>query len=345
MADRQRRTTIVDVARAVGVSAKSVSRVLNGEPNVSPDLRDRVREAARSLNYHPNALAQALVRRRSYLLGLVYENPSPSYSVELQLGALDRLKDERYHLVSLPIRSVREHADEVVPLLRAAALDGVILAPPASDHPTVLDALDAVQLPYARIASTTMLERGPSIVLDDVEAARTIAEHVIGHGHRRIGIIKGNPAHPSSMARTLGYTQAMAGAGIELRTDWVEQGFYTFESGYEAAQRLLARADRPTAILVQNDEMAVGALMAARELGLALPEQLSIVGFDDSEVSRVAWPRLTTIRQPVYDMAVSAVDVLIRQLSGEPSQTLTAHRFELLVRDSVGPPPPANGQA
>lgn len=338
MAVKHRRTTIVDLARAVGVSAKSVSRALNGEPNVSIELRERVHEAARSMNYHPNALAQALVRRRSYLLGLVYENPSPSYSVELQLGALDRLKEERYHLVSLPIRSVREHASEVVPLLRAAALDGVILAPPVSDHPVVLDALDAVQLPFVRIAPTTMLDRGPNIVLDDVEAARTIAEHVIAMGHRHIGIIKGNPSHPSSVARTLGYTQALVSAKIELRRDWVEQGFYSFASGYGAAQRMLALPERPTAILVQNDEMAVGALMAARELGYALPEQLSIVGFDDSEVSRIAWPRLTTIRQPVYDMAVSAVDVLIRQLQGEPADAQTAHRFELLVRDSVGPP-------
>ena len=332
-------STIKDVAKLAGVSAKSVSRVLNGEPHVAAELRGRVERAVRTLHYQPNVLAQGLVRRRSFLIGLVYENPSPSYVVELQLGALDRLKDERYSLIVIPVRSVREHAGEIVGLLRAAALDAVILGPPASDHPEVLSGLDAVRMPFARIAPTRMLDRGPSVVLDDIAAARAIAEHVIGFGHRKIGIIKGDPTHPSSEARLLGYTQAMTSADIELRLEWIEHGVYTFQSGFEAAQKLLGGAERPTAILVQNDEMAVGTLMAARELGITVPEALSIVGFDDSEVARISWPRLTTIRQPVYEMAGTATGMLIQLLSGSKPAVLERHAFELLVRDSVACPP------
>lgn len=339
MGIKTKRSTIIDVAKLANVSTKTVSRVLNREPHVAVAVRERVEAAARELHYQPNVLAQGLVRRRSFLIGLVYENPSPSYVVELQLGALDRLENERYSLIVIPVRSVRENAGGIVGLLRAAALDGVILAPPASDHPDVLAGLDDAHMPFARIAPTRMLDRGPSVVLDDVAAARAIAEHVIGFGHRRIGIVKGDPTHPSSEARLLGYTQALTAAGIEMRLEWIEQGEYTFESGFRAAQKLLGGAERPTAILVQNDEMAVGTLMAARELDISVPRALSIVGFDDSEVARICWPRLTTVRQPVYEMAGTAAGSLIDLLEGREPILLGRHDFELLIRDSVAPVP------
>lgn len=334
-----RRSTIIDVAKLAGVSTKTVSRVLNREPHVAAGVRERVEEAARQLEYQPNVFAQALVRRRSNLIGLIYENPSPSYVVELQQGALDRLKGERYSLIVVPVGSVKEHAANIVAPLRVAAVDAVILAPPASDHPDVLTALDAAGIAYVRIAPTRMLDRGPSIVIDDVAAARTIADHVIGFGHRRIGIIKGDATHASSEARLLGYTQALTAAGISLRLDWIESGDYTFASGFAAARRLLERADQPSAILAQNDEMAVGAMTAARELGISIPQALSIVGFDDSEVSRVAWPRLTTVKQPVHEMARSATGMLIDKLNARDVPVVEHHPFDLLIRSSVGDAP------
>ena len=334
-----KRTTIIDVAERARVSAKTVSRVLNGEPHVTVELQERVRAAAEALNYHPNILAQGLVRRRSYLIGLVYENPSPSYVVELQKGVLERIKDERYRMVVIPVRSVAEHAKEVVGLLRSAAIDGVVIAPPASDHPVVLHDLQAVQMPFARIAPTHMLEIGPGTLIDDVTAAREIAAYVIGLGHRDIGIIKGDPAHAASQARMLGYTQAFEEAGLTVRPKWVESGRFSFDSGFEAAQRLLGGKRRPTAILAQNDDMAAGAMTAARDLGLNIPQDLSIVGYDDSEVSRIVWPRLTTVRQPVFEMAVSATDMLLAQLENRPYAHETRHRPEMLLRDSAAPPP------
>lgn len=332
-----RRSTIVDVGLKAGVSTKTVSRVFNDQPNVSDDVKRRVRAAALELDYHPNVLAQALVRRRSHLIGLVYENPSPSYVVELQRGVLDRLRDERYRLVVIPVTSVADREYEIVGLLRSAALDGVVLAPPASDNLRILADLTSAGIRFGRIAPTHSLDAGPSNSVDDITASREMAEHLIGLGHRKIAIIRGDPTHSSSMARMRGYGEAFAAADIPMPPERIEHGMFTRESGYEAAQRIFDRGWGPTAILAQNDDMAVGALMAARERGLEVPDDLSIVGFDDSEVSRITWPTITTIRQPVFEMAVSAADMVIAQLEGVEVEMRRNHPHQLLVRRSSGP--------
>jgi LacI family transcriptional regulator len=333
-----RRATVFDVGLRAGVSIKTVSRVFNDAPNVSDKVRTKVREAAEALDYHPNVFAQGLVRRRSHLIGLLYENPSPSYVVELQMGVLDRLRSARYRLVVIPVASVQDRAAEVVGLLRSAALDGVVLAPPASDNPRILKDLSAAGIRFARIAPTHDIEAGPSNLVDDIEAAREMAEHLLGLGHVSIAVIMGDPTHASSAARLVGYRRAFDAAGVTLDPALIEPGLFTRVSGYEAAGRLFDRNAGMTAILAQNDDMAVGALMAARERGLAVPEDVSIVGFDDSEVSRITWPRLTTVRQPVFEMAASAADMVVAQLEGTPVTMRQDHPHTLLIRESSGPP-------
>ena len=334
-----RRATSVDVGRQAGVSIKTVSRVFNDAPNVSAAVRERVKAAAQTLDYHPNVFAQGLVRRRSHLIGLLYENPSPSYVVELQMGVLERLRSARYRLVVIPVSSVSERESEIVGLLRSAALDGVVLAPPASDNSRILRDLDAAGIRYARIAPTVDIAAGPSNLVDDVAGAREAAEHLLGLGHRAIGVIKGDPTHASSAARMEGYEQAFEAAGVPVDPQLIENGLFTRTSGYEAALRLFDRHQPLTAILAQNDDMAVGALMAARERGLTAPQDISIVGFDDSEVSRITWPRITTVQQPVFEMAVSAADMVIAQLDGTPVVMRRDHPHQLLVRESSAPPP------
>lgn len=339
MARGAKRSTIIDVARLAQVSPKSVSRVFNNEPHITPALRKKVLSAAKELNYHPNVLAQGLVGRRSYLVGLIYEKPSPSYVVELQRGAIERLHGERYRLIVLPVESVADHPQEVVGMVRSAALDGVILAPPASDHPEVLAGLSEARIPFARIAPQSQLELGLSTAMDDIAAAREIAEHVVGLGHRTIAIIKGDPAHAASAQRLAGYHLAFEASGVQQRPELVETGDFSFESGYEATKRLLSRKLRPTAILAQNDDMAVGAMAAARELGFDVPADLTVVGFDDSEIARIVWPRLTTIRQPVVEMAKTATDMLLRELAGEPAAEMVIHAHRLVEGSSAAPPP------
>lgn len=334
-----KRTTIVDVSRLAGVSIKTVSRVFNDEPHVSDKARAQVRAAAKTLNYHPNMLARALVRRRSHLIGLVYEKPSASYVAELQRGVLGALQDTRYRLVVMPVESVVAHAARMVELLRSAGLDGVVLAPPAADSEIILSDLASAGLQCARIAPTRALDAAPVVLLDDVAAAREIAEHVIALGHREIAIIKGDPTHASADARMAGYEQAFAAAGLAQPPEHrVAQGVFTRDSGYRAARQLLDRTERPTAILAQNDDMAIGTLIAARELGLEVPGDLTIVGFDDSEVAQVSWPRITTIRQPVAEMAASAATMVLAQLGGEAFEPRRSFAHELIVRESSGPP-------
>jgi LacI family transcriptional regulator len=335
--EMRRRSTIVDVAREAKVSIKTVSRVLNDEPTVRPTTRARVEAAAALLHYHPNVIAQGLVGRRSYLLGLFYENPSPNYVVELQLGAFDRLRDERYRLVVLPVESIESVADNIVGLMRSAALDGVILTPPASDNPTILRKLQDAHFPFVRIAPTTALEIGPNNTTDDVAASRTLVEYLIGLGHRRIGMIKGDATHPSSDARTTGYRQALEHAGIAVDESLIAQGRFNFDSGLQAARLLMSQSEPPTAIFAQNDDMAAGVIAAAHDSGISIPKELSVVGYDDSAIAKIVSPRLTTIHQPVRDMAYGGANMLVAMVENQPYDELVDYPFELVVRESTGP--------
>ncbi|MBR0552685.1 LacI family DNA-binding transcriptional regulator [Stakelama marina] len=334
-----RRATIIDVAREAGVSIKTVSRVFNDAPNVSAKMRQRVQEAANSLHYHPNIVAQGLVGRRSYLLGLFYENPSPNYVVELQRGAVERLQGERYRLIVLPVEKASAIADNILAYVRSAALDGIVLTPPASDNPVILERLSEAGFPFVRVAPTTAPDAGPRHVTDDAAAAREMTEYLIALGHRRIAVIKGDPSHPSTEARMRGFREAMAARDIEVAEALVEQGMFQFDSGQRAAQRLLERPDRPTAIFAQNDDMAAGAIMAAHDLGLKVSEDISVAGFDDSAIARMVWPRITTIHQPVFDMARAATDTLVAMLEDAPHEDAVEHPFSLVTRQSTGPVP------
>lgn len=318
-----------------GVTPKTVSRALNDAPHVSDAVRQKVKAAAAALDYHPNIAAQSLIARRSFLIGLTYERPSPSYVVDLQNGALGRLEDARYRLVVLPFSDVAKWPAELGKLLLRAGLDGVLLAPPACDQPELLDMLERQKLPYARITPHRELDRGIVVAMDEAAAARAIAAHLLERGHRRIGIIMGDPSHAASAARLHGYRQAFAEAGMSSGDNPTVTGDFTYDVGYRVALELLRRVPRPTAILAQNDDMAVAAMAAARDLGLSVPGDISVAGFDDSEVSRTAWPPLTTVRQPVREMAWDATDRLLAALEDGDTAQRRDHPHELLVRGST----------
>ena len=316
-----------------------MSRVLNDEPFVKDALREKVKAVAKALNYQPNITAKGLITRRSFMIGLTYERPSPSYVVELQRGVLERLADERYRMIILPFRDVCARPDDFFEFLRSAVLDGVVLAPPGSDELDVLDRLDAAGIHYARIAPQLEPGRGACSLLDDTAAAREIAEHLLALGHRRLAVILGDPTHRASAARSEGYARAFDAYDIAEDALCFEQGDFTFASGEAAMRRILARpGPRPTAVLAQNDDMAVGAMTVAREAGLSIPRDLSVTGFDDSDIARLIMPKLTTVRQPVFDMAMTATDGLLKLLAGEPAPPPVLHAHELLVRQSTAAP-------
>ena len=279
--DLGRRATIIDVAREADVSIKTVSRVFNDAPNVTAKTRDRVMKVATALHYHPNVVAQGLVGRRSYLIGLLYENPSPNYVVELQQGALERLQGEKYRLVVLPVGEVSAIAEKIVSLVRSAALDGVVLTPPASDHPVVLKHLAAAHFPFVRIAPTRSPDLGPRTLTDDVgggadddgisDLARPPADRD-DQGRSEPSVERGAPARLLQCARR----RRPADAARRYRAGHVH--FRIRPAG--RPPRLLGRSDRPTAIFAQNDDMAAGAIMAAHDLGISVPGSLSVAGFE-----------------------------------------------------------------
>lgn len=337
----KRRTTIIDVAQHVGVSPKTVSRVLNKEKYVREDVREKVQQAIEELAYRPNINARSLIAQKNYLIGLTYERPSPSYVVELQKGSLERLEETRYRLAVLPFHDSVTREEGLVSLLSSAGLDGVLLAPPSCDQQTTLDALERHHIAYARITPHNQPKRGIVAAMDEVAAARDIAAHLLELGHTRIGIIKGPQEHKASFERTKGYEEAFEAAGVPILPELVEQGDFTFPTGHAAALRLLDRARPPSAILAQNDDMAAAAILAARENGLEVPQDISICGFDDSEISRLTWPQLTTIHQPVREMAWDAADRLVQSIEGGPDgpvQQYQQHAHRIMIRGSTAPP-------
>ena len=332
------RSTLEDVARASNTSMKTVSRVFNDEPFVRAATRERVLKAAGELDYYPNIAARSLARQRSFLVGLFYENPSPNYVVDMQMGALDRLHSERFRLLLFPRETLSRTSGSVLALARASGLDGVILAPPVCDEAGVTDELAAAGLPFTMIAPTGEIAGGATLRMDDTAAATEITRHLIALGHRRIGFLHGIRAHKSSGARFEGYEQALRDAGIAREEALIDEGDYTFESGLTGGRRMLAHDPRPTAIFACNDDMAAGVLMAAHEAAIAVPDALSVVGFDDSLISRVVWPRLTTIHQPTYEMAHAAAGTLIGLIDGEPVGAAVTLPYRLLVRGSTAAP-------
>jgi LacI family transcriptional regulator len=329
--------TINDVAAMAGVSIKTVSRVLNREPHVRPELRARVLKAVEALRYRPNFAARALAGSRSYLIGLFCDNPSPSYTSSVQYGAMHGCREAGYHLLIEQILE-QDAPHQVQLLLDSVKLDGLILSPPICDQVEVLDLLDERAVPYVRIAPAGQFERASYVHMDDEEAAYEVTRHLLGLGHRRIGFIKGHAEHSASPLRYAGFTRAMREAGIEIQPQWVQPGAFSFRSGLGAAEKMLNAPDRPTAVFAANDDMALGVMAVANRMQLHLPRQLSVAGFDDSPIAQVVWPQLTTIRQPVERMAFEAASMLLQQL-GQPREVQARLLdFELIVRGSTAPP-------
>ncbi len=336
--------TIYDVADKAGVSIKTVSRVMNAMPNVRPETRDLVMSAVAALNYRPNISARSLAKARSFLIAVFFDNPSAGYVTEFQLGAIARCREAGFHLTMEPIDALAPDLDGIVlPLISALRVDGVILTSPVSDNQLVLQVLQDSGTPYVRIAPDQVQGGAPEVRMDDVQAAYEMTRHLIDLGHRDIGFIRGHPTHSAARLRFDGFCKAMADRGLEVRDRWIQQGFFSFRSGFECAEALLSASDRPTAIFASNDDMALGAMAMAYRLGLNIPNDLSIAGFDDTPAGSVMWPQLTTVRQPIFDMGAAAADLII---SGEAKAALAAHNcpsrvleFRIIARESTAPPP------
>jgi LacI family transcriptional regulator len=333
--------TIYDVAARAEVSIKTVSRVMNNEPNVRQAMRDKVLEAAGALGYAPNLSARSLAGSRSFLIAVFVDasltldhwrsEGGSDYLQRIQLGATVETRDAGYHLlVELIDHDGPKVRQEVGALLAALKPDGVILTPPSCDNAVVLELLDKAGTPYVRLGPEKPEGLGPRVHMDDVAAAREMTEHLAALGHQRIGFIIGDKRYGASQARREGYVAAMQARDLTIDNAWIRQGDFTFESGRKATAALLALEPRPTAIFASSDEMALGALAAAVEAGLSVPGDVSVAGFDDSPVSRLSRPQLTTIRQPLVEMSTLATKMLINGVARHSPAEHRQPRDELL---------------
>jgi LacI family transcriptional regulator len=332
-----RRPTITDVAQLAGVSIKTVSRVLNDEPHVRPETREKVTAAADTLSYQPNQSARQLASKLNYVLGLLYDYPNSDYVVEIQQGSIDACRENGYHLLIHPCEADSwELIGNVVGLHRQ--VDGMILLQPVSDNQKLCETLLENRIECVRVSQRPFA--GLSwISVGDSEAACEMTDYLLKLGHRRIGFIIGHPKHGQSHDRLAGYRKALERHEVGFDVTLVEQGQFDFESGCECARKLLSLEQRPTAIFASNDSMAMGVLSVAHEMGLDVPGELSVAGFDDSLLARYAWPPLTTVHQPIVEVSRLATEVLLRQLQGR-SEGESEHRLQadLVIRQSTAPP-------
>jgi LacI family transcriptional regulator len=226
---------------------------------------------------------------------------------------------------------------DVIGLVDQTHVDGLIVSPPLSESARLIEALDQHSLPFVRIAPSDFKHPSPYVDMDDEGAAREMTEYLIASGHRRIGFIIGHPNHIASSLRLRGYRAALERHRIAFDAAYVKQGYFVFESGHEAARELLTMPNPPTAVFASNDDMAAGVLLAAHELAIPVPQRLSIAGFDDTYISRIVWPRLTTVHQPTYDLAFSATNLLLQSLKDGDAPKTARLPYKLIRRESTGP--------
>jgi LacI family transcriptional regulator len=330
------RSNIRDVAKLAGVAVKTVSRVLNNHPYVSVATKAKVDAAMAELSFRPSMAARILAGTKSGQIALIYDNHSPYYMHQIMQGCWDRCHTEGLRLIAQPVDVAEADVGEQVrAMVRETAVDGVILSSPVTDCVPVLAALEAMNIPFVRISPGTNHALTSSVFMDDCQAADDMTTHLINLGHRRIGFIIGHQNHLASNERLAGYNRALERAGIAPDPDLIAAGEFDFESGAAVTEIFLSLPNPPTAIFASNDDMASGVLAVAHRSGINVPDQLSVAGFDDTTLARVVWPPLTTIRQPVRDLAYTAAGLLL----GDGGLEHRRLPHELVLRESVGAPP------
>lgn len=335
--------TIKDVAAHAGVSPMTVSRVINDKGGIRPGTRDRVEAAIAALNYAPNTAARMLAGGEDMRIGVLHTNPSFFYFSEFLVGCLDQASRQAVQIVIEKCEPGTEIA--AIEHLTRGRIDGVILPPPLCDSALMLDALHERGIPVMAISTGRAPGWALSVSIDDRHAAYDMTRHLGDLGHRRIGFITGAPNQTASADRLEGYRAALVDLGLPASEALIADGLFTYRSGLDATERLLDLPEPPSAIFAANDDMAAAAIAVAHRRDLDVPRDLTVVGFDDSALAATIWPELTTIRQPVTDMARRAVELLVEALRLDKSATCGSIAephvqigYALIRRQSDAPP-------
>lgn len=336
-----RKLTITDIARLAGVSKKTVSRVINHSGLVKQETRDRILKIVAEHDFRPDPQARALALRRSHLIAFISNQPNPNYIVSMQSGILEAVSGTPYEIVIRPCdRSSPDLYDDIEELVTHQKLFGVILTPSISEDDELIGRLRQIKCPYVRIAAVSLDSPENMIETHDYVGAAEAARHIANLGHTRIAHIKGPETFLSAKERLRGFRVGLAEFGLNIEDRYLLTGGYTFESGVECGHELIAMDEPPTAVFCGNDEMAVGVYNAVREAGLKIPEDLSVIGFDDSPIAERIWPALTSVRLPIEYMGRIAAQLLVSnhdRMSMEPP-TAVSVMPRLVVRDSTAAP-------
>jgi LacI family transcriptional regulator len=336
--------TIRDVAARAGVSPMTVSRVINSEGNVRAETRALVTQAIKELNYSPSIAARSLAGSEPYRIGLLYDNPSTGYMSEFLIGTLDESSRTGAQVLIEKCPESELTGATLAKLLKAG-VDGLILPPPLCEATQVLTKIRDSGTAAVAVAPGHASSDRATIRIDNEAAAKELTEHLLSLGHRLFGFIKGHPNQTVSDQRLSGFMAALTEAGIDPADVRIEQGYFTYRSGLEAAEKLLTadNGPRPTAIFAANDDMAAATVSLAHRIGLDVPRDVSIVGFDDTPIAATVWPALTTVHQPVAAMARVAIDLVLEEIrrlrNGTAGPRQLIHPHTLLVRESTGPVP------
>jgi LacI family transcriptional regulator, galactose operon repressor len=338
----RKRATINDIARLANVSKKTVSRVINDSPFVKEDTREKINAIIAELGFEPDPQARALAFRRSFLIGMIYDNPTAQYVVNMQQGMLAAMRNTSFGLLVHPCdRASPTFLQDMRQFVERQKPSGVVLTPSVSEDDKLVQILQEIDCPYVRIASMSLDGPASMVVTHDSVGAGEAAGHLAELGHTRIAHISGPPTFLSAHERRQGFNRGLSKFGLKLKPPYDREALYTFDSGISAARELLAMKARPTAIFAGNDEMAAGVYKAAHDIGLEIPHDLSVIGYDDSPIATRLWPVLTTVRLPIRDMGQMAVEKLFRRYaakSGEEEQ-MSEVTPSLIVRESTAPPP------
>ena len=330
-------STITDVAKVAGVSISTVSRVLNDKDDVAEETYERVQKVIREMGYTANLAARSMRSRRTNVIGMIVPDVEQPFSIAVMQGVNHAIAESDSDLIvytsgSAKRKSIVERERHYVALLGNGITDGVIVvAPTATDFVT--------HTPVVAIDFNHDNPLYPGVLSTNRAGALEATQHLIELGHKRIGFISGRPDLQSAVRRTLGYEHAHEMAGIPVDPELIEIGDYSMETGYECAQRLLDLADPPTAIFAANDQSAFSLFQAAAERGINIPEDLSLVGFDNTLESAMTTPPLTTVDQSLKRMGYIAAKMLFNLISGTPlDQPIQKVPTSLVIRESTAPP-------
>lgn len=333
--------TIYDIAKLAGVSTATVSKVFNGTGNISDKTKLRIMDISTEMNYRPSVLASALAGKKTYTLGLLIPDLANPFFAEIARNIEDRANELDFNLVICSTDNNTDKEIRYIHLLRQKKVDGIIIATGISKEVITKELIDQ-DIPIASIAREISLLSGSAVIVDDFTGGYTATEHLVQLGHKKVAIIAENLSVMSSRERIRGYRYALEEAGIPCDENLILISDFTLEAGKAVARKLFEAYDasnRPTAIFACNDLLAIGVMQVAKENDIKIPEQLSIVGFDNTILASITDPQLTTIAQPIQAMGRQVVDIIINEINiANTVKQRVVLSPELVVRGSTKSP-------